>query len=129
MGDTTTPDKLKKSVSVSNVWQRALKETSAGSTTDTGGVAPEPTLTVKSLSQEERESRSVFIIGRKWRSIKEKQTALSRTRLIERLELEGSVKVGVIRMVLFLCVFFFNLLLTSIDVSPEFKLQLRTNIR
>ena len=96
---------------------------------DTGGVTPEPTLTVKSLSQEERESRSVFIIGRKWRSIKEKQTALSRTRLIERLELEGSVKVGVIRMVLFLCVFFFNLLLTSIDVSPEFKLQLRTNIR
>ena len=119
MVDTTAPDKLKKSVSVSNVWQRAVKETSAGST------APP----VKPLSQEERESRSVFIIGRKWRSIKEKQTALSRTRLIERLELEGSVKVGVIRMVLFLCVFFFNLLLTSIDVSPEFKLQLRTNIR
>ena len=120
MGDAAgPPDKLKKSVSVSNVWQRAVKEASAG-----GGAAAS-----KPLSGQAREARAALVIGRKWRATREKQTALSRTRLIERLELEGSVKVGVLRMVFFLCVFFFNLLLTSIDVAPEFKLEQRTNIR
>ena len=120
MGDTAAPDKLKKSLSVSNVWQHAVKETSTGAT------APDA---VKPLSKEEREARAALIIGRKWRTIMEQQTALSRTRLIERLDLEESVRTGVLRMVLFLCVFFFNLLLTSIDVAPEFKLMQRTNIR
>ena len=32
-------------------------------------------------------------------------------------------------MLFFLCVFFFNLLLTYIDVPPEYKLEIRTNIR
>jgi len=121
MGDAAgSPDKLKKSLSVSNLWLRAFTEASTG-----GGAAAAR----KPLSQEAREARAAVMLCRKWRAIKEKRTALSRTRLIERLDLEGSVKVGVLRMTFFLCVFFFNLLLTTIDVTPEFKLEQRTNIR
>ena len=32
-------------------------------------------------------------------------------------------------MLFFLCIFFFNMLLTYVDVPPEYKLEIRTNIR
>ena len=41
----------------------------------------------------------------------------------------AQVKVGMLRMIFFLCVFFFNLLLTYVDVPPEYKLEIRNNIR
>ena len=117
MGDAAgPPDKLKKSVSVSNVWQRATKEVSTGD-------APRTAATSLSQSPEAQVAWAALRISQKWRAYREKRTALSRTRLIERLELEGSVKIGILRMVLFLCVFFFNLLLTSMDVSAVFKLE------
>ena len=123
MGDAAgPPDKLKKSVSVSNVWQRATKEVSTV-------IAPSPAASSLPQSEEAQVAWAALRISQKWRAYREKRTALSRTRLIDRLELEGSVKVGILRMVFFLCVFFFNLLLTSMDVSAAFKLEQRTNIR
>jgi len=75
------------------------------------------------------EERAALLIGRKWRTRVQNRRALDRARLIERLQLEKSVKNGIARMIFFLCVFFFNLLLTQVDVTPLFKLQLRDNIR
>ena len=75
------------------------------------------------------EERAALLIGRKWRARVARKRALDRERLIDRLVLESSVKNGIARMVFFLCVFFFNLLLTSVDVNPEYKLQLRNTIR
>ncbi len=121
MGDAAdAPGKLKKSVSVSGVWQRAIREVSTGAP----AVAAD-----KPQSQEARVAWATLRISRKLRACMEKRTALSRTRLIERLQLEESVMVGILRMFFFLCVFFFNLLLTAIDVPAPFKLEQRTNIR
>ena len=114
MGDDEGP-KLKRGASVMHVWQHAIKDSSASM-----GAIPH------SLRPDER---AALLLGRKWRAKMQLRKALSRTRLIERLQLEANVKVGMMRMLFFLLVFFFNLLLTSIDVSPEYKLQLRTNLR
>ena len=105
--------KLKRGASVTQVWQHATQEASAEAIPFS--VHPE--------------ERAALILGLKWREKVQRRTALSRTRLIERLQLEESVKIGMLRMLFFLLVFFFNLLLTSIDVSPEYKLQLRNNLR
>ena len=75
------------------------------------------------------EERAALLIGRKWRTRVQHRRALDRQRLIERLVLEKSVKTGITRMIFVLCVFFFNLLLTMVDVTPTYKLQLRDNIR
>ena len=75
------------------------------------------------------EERAALLIGRKYRTRVQNRRALDRARLIERLRLEKSVKNGIARMIFFLSVFFFNLLLTQVDVTPLFKLQLRDNIR
>ena len=75
------------------------------------------------------QERAALLIGRKWWSYAQNRRALHRERLIEHLLLEKSVKTGIARMVFFLCVFFFNLLLTSVDVNPEYKLQLRSTFK
>jgi len=75
-----------------------------------------------------REQRAALLIGRRWRAHLQIKRALHRERLIERLLLEKNVKTRIARMIFFLCVFFFNLLLTTVDVCPEYKLQLRNNI-
>ena len=41
----------------------------------------------------------------------------------------AQVKVGMLRLFFFLCVFFFNLMLTYVDVEPQYKLDIRNNIR
>jgi len=69
-----------------------------------------------------REERAALLIGRRWRAHLQIKRALYRARLIERLLLEKNVKNGIARLIFFLCVFFFNLLLTSVDVSAEYKL-------
>lgn len=71
-------DGLRKEASIQHVWKHAIKESGEQGKSYGSNMA--------------KEERSALLIGRRWRARAARRTALSRTRLIERLRLEDSVR-------------------------------------